>query len=122
MKLIFQDNISESIKKVVEDLIANNKETNGNITVEYIPEDEVEDYDLPTSMTKNADEIYNVTQCVCGAWNQPLTMVAVIYWFWNQPQVAIVWNQELTNEELNQVFTAVQAYANKLMTSLEYCK
>ena len=74
MKLIFQDNISEPIKKVVETLI-----TNGNITVEYIPEDEVEDYDLPTSMTKNADEIYNVTQCVCGAWNQPLTMVAVTY-------------------------------------------
>ena len=79
MKLIFQDNISEPIKKVVEDLIANNKETNGNITVEYIPEDEVEDYDLPTSMTKNADEIYKVTQCVCGAWDQPLTMVAVVY-------------------------------------------
>ena len=74
MKLIFQDNISEPIKKVVETLI-----TNGNITVEYIPEDEVEDYDLPTSMTKNADEIYNVTQCVCGAWDQPLTMVAVVY-------------------------------------------
>lgn len=79
MKLIFQDNISESIKKVVEDLIANNKETNGNITVEYIPEDEVEDYDLSSSLTKNADEIYNVTQCVCGAWDQPLTMVAVVY-------------------------------------------
>ena len=79
MKLIFQDNISESIKKVVEDLIVNNKETNGNITVEYIPEDEVEDYDLPTSFTKNADEIYNVTQCVCGAWDQSLTMVAVVY-------------------------------------------
>ena len=30
--------------------------------------------------------------------------------------------QELTDEELNQVFTAVQAYANKLMTSVEYCK
>ena len=74
MKLIFQDNISEPIKKVVETLI-----TNGNITVEYIPEDEVEDYDLPTSLTKNADEIYNVTQCVCGAWDQPLTMVAVVY-------------------------------------------
>ena len=74
MKLIFQDNISEPIKKVVENLI-----TNGNITVEYIPEDEVENYDLPTSFTKNADEIYKVTQCVCGAWDQPLTMVAVIY-------------------------------------------
>ena len=79
MKLIFQDNISESIKKIVEDLIANNKETNGNITVEYIPEDEVEDYGLPTSLIENADEIYNVTQCVCGAWDQPLTMVAVVY-------------------------------------------
>ena len=74
MKLIFQDNISEPIKKVVENLI-----TNGNITVEYIPEDEVENYDLPTSFTKNADEIYKVTQCVCGAWDQPLTMVAVTY-------------------------------------------
>ena len=79
MKLIFQNNIAESIKKVIEDLIANNKETNGNITVEYIPEDEVEDYDLPTSLTENTDEIYNVTQCVCGAWDQPLTMVAVVY-------------------------------------------
>ena len=79
MKLTFKDNISESIKKVVEDLIISNKETNGKITVEYIPEDEVEDYDLPTSMTDNADEIYNVTQCVCGAWDQPLTMVAVTY-------------------------------------------
>ena len=79
MKLIFEDNISESIKKVVEDLIINNKETNGKITVEYIPEDEVECYDLPTSLTNNADEIYNITQCVCGTWDQPLTMVAVIY-------------------------------------------
>ena len=79
MKLIFEDNISESIKKVVEDLIINNKETNGKITVEYIPEDEVECYDLPTSLTNNADEIYNITQCVCGTWDQPLTIVAVIY-------------------------------------------
>ena len=79
MKLIFEDNISESIKKVVEDLITNNKETNGKISVSYIPEDEVEDYDLPTSLTKNADEIYNITQCVCGIWDQPLTMVTVIY-------------------------------------------
>ena len=27
--------------------------------------------------------------------------------------------QDLTDEELNQLFTAVQAYANKLMTSLD---
>ena len=79
MKLTFENNVSETIKKVVEDLIANNKETNGNISVEYIPDDEVEDYDLPKSMTDNADEIYNVTQCVCGTWEQPLTMVAVTY-------------------------------------------
>ena len=46
MKLIFEDNISESIKKVVEDLIANNKETNGKISVSYIPENEVEDYNF----------------------------------------------------------------------------
>jgi hypothetical protein len=79
MKLVFENNVSETIKKVVEDLIANNQETNGNISVEYIPDDEVEDYDLPKSMTDNADEIYNVTQCVCGTWEQPLTMVAVTY-------------------------------------------
>lgn len=79
MKLVFENNVSETIKKVVEDLIANNQETNGNITVEYIPDDEVEDYDLPKYMTDNADEIYNVTQCVCGTWEQPLTMVAVTY-------------------------------------------
>jgi hypothetical protein len=79
MKLVFENNVSETIKKVVEDLIANSKETNGNISVEYIPDDEVEDYDLPKSMTDNADEIYNVTQCVCGTWEQPLTMVAVTY-------------------------------------------
>ena len=79
MKLVFENNVSETIKKVVEDLIANNQETNGNISVEYIPEDEVEDYDLPKSMTDNADEIYNVTQCVCGTWEQPVTMVAVTY-------------------------------------------
>ena len=79
MKLVFENNVSETIKKVVEDLIANNQETNGNITVEYIPDDEVEDYDLPKYMTQNADEIYNVTQCVCGTWEQPLTMVAVTY-------------------------------------------
>ena len=79
MKLVFENNVSETIKKVVEDLIANNQETNGNISVEYIPEDEVEDYDLPKSMTDNADEIYNVTQNVCGTWDQPITMVAVTY-------------------------------------------
>lgn len=79
MKLTFENNVSDTIKKVVEDLITNNKETNGNITVEYIPEDEVEDYDLPKSMTDNADEIYNVTKCVCGTWEQPITMVAVTY-------------------------------------------
>ena len=61
MKLVFENNVSDTIKKVVEDLITNNKETNGNITVEYIPEDEVEDYDLPKAMVENADEIYNVT-------------------------------------------------------------
>ena len=79
MKLVFENNIDKNIQEVVKNLIENNKETNGNISVEYIPEDEVEDYDLPKSMTDNADEIYNVTQCVCGTWEQPLTMVAVTY-------------------------------------------
>ena len=79
MKLVFENNIDKNIQEVVKNLIANNQETNGNISVEYIPDDEVEDYDLPKSMTENADEIYNVTQCVCGTWEQPLTMVAVTY-------------------------------------------
>ena len=79
MKLVFENNIDKNIQEVVKNLIENNKETNGNISVEYIPEDEVEDYDLPKYMTDNADEIYNVTQCVCGMWDQPLTMVAVTY-------------------------------------------
>ena len=79
MKLVFENNIDKSIQEVVKNLIENNKETNGNISVEYIPEDEVEDYDLPKYMTDNASEIYNVTQCVCGTWDQPLTMVAVTY-------------------------------------------
>ena len=79
MKLIFEDNIPDHIKKVVEDLIINNKETNGKISVSYIPENEVEDYNLPNYMIDNADEIYNISQCVCGTWDQPLTMVAVIY-------------------------------------------
>jgi hypothetical protein len=80
MKLVFENSNTPSyIKEAVEELIKNNKETNGNISVEFIPEDEVEDYDLPKSMTDNADEIYNVTQCVCGSWEQPITMVAVTY-------------------------------------------
>ena len=79
MKLVFENNIDKNIQEVVKNLIANNQETNGNISVEYIPDDEVEDYDLPKYMTDNADEIYNVTQCVCGMWDQPLTMVAVTY-------------------------------------------
>ena len=80
MKLVFENSNTPSyIKEAVEELIKNNKETNGNISVQYIPWDEVEDYDLPKSMTQNASEIYNVTQCVCGSWEQPITMVAVTY-------------------------------------------
>lgn len=79
MKLKFKDDVSDTIKKEVRKIISNNKQTNGNITVEYIPQDEVGDYDLPKSMVENADEIYNVTQCVCGMWDQPITMVAVTY-------------------------------------------
>lgn len=80
MKLVFENKtISKTIQDEVKKLIENNQETNGNISVTYVPWDEVEDYDLPDSMTQNADEVYNVTQCVCGMWEQPLTMVAVIY-------------------------------------------
>ena len=80
MKLVFENKtISKTIQDEVKKLIENNQETNGNISVEYIPEDEIEDYDLPESMIENADEIYNVTQNVCGMWDQPITMVAVTY-------------------------------------------
>ena len=80
MKLVFENSNTPSyIKEAVEELIKSNKETNGNISVQYIPWDEVEDYDLPKSMTQNASEIYNVTQCVCGSWEQPITTVAVTY-------------------------------------------
>ena len=78
MKLTFQDNISESIKKVVEDLIISNKETNGKITVEYIPEDEVEDYDLPTSMTDNADEIYDRIEANIDNIGIPLELAQIL--------------------------------------------
>lgn len=80
MKFIFENsNISDNIKKIVASLIENNRETNGNISVEYIPWDEVEDYDIPKDMTGAADEIYLVSQCVCGAWDQPLGAVAVAH-------------------------------------------
>lgn len=80
MKLLFEDKkLSETIKNVVKNLIENNKETNGNITVQYIPWVDVDEYDIPKSLVKNADEIYNISQCICGAWDQPLGMVAVIY-------------------------------------------
>ena len=82
MKLAFEDNnISATIKKVVEILISKNMTSNGNISVEYIPDDDIELYDDNEGFIENHkdnDDIYMVYQCVAGAWNQPLTMVAVV--------------------------------------------
>lgn len=79
MKLLFENTIPDNIRKVVTSLIEKNKTTNGNISLEYIPSDEVEDYDLPKKMVEQSCEIYSVSQSVCGTWDQPLGMVAVCY-------------------------------------------
>ena len=82
MKLAFEDiNISATIKKVVETLISKNMTSNGNISVEYISDDDIELYDDNEGFIENHkdnDDLYMVYQCVAGAWNQPLTMVAVV--------------------------------------------
>jgi len=79
----FEDNnINSTIKKVVEDLIANNKESNGNIILEFINDEEAECFESENGFIgKHIDycEIYKVYQCVAGNWNQPLTLIAVEY-------------------------------------------
>ena len=81
MKLTFEDNnIPSYIKEAVENIINKGGKTNGNIIVEEIAEDEFELYEDNENFIKNhkdTDDIYMVYQSVAGAWNQPLTMVAV---------------------------------------------
>ena len=82
MKLAFEDNnIPSYIKDVVKTLIEKEAETNGNIIVEYLSDDEAELYEDSEDFVKNhidTDDLYMVYQCVAGSWNQPLTMVAVV--------------------------------------------
>ena len=77
MKILFEKTIPDNIKDVVVDLLNNDRITNGNISVEHIPSDIVYDYDLPEEFSPYEDEIYSVSKCVCGTWDQPIGMVAV---------------------------------------------
>lgn len=84
MKLIFEDNnISSSIKDTVKDIIKNCKggALHKGILVEELSEEDLDLYDDPEGFIqkhKDTDDIYMVYQSVAGAWNQPLTMVAVV--------------------------------------------
>ena len=78
MRFIFEEkDLSTTIKNVVKDLIKNYKESNGNINVEYLDPEYAEDYDFGEKYLNKGMDIYQVSQSVCGAWDQPLTLVAV---------------------------------------------
>ena len=79
MKLTFEESINDTVRDVVTSLIENDEVSNGNISIKSIPLDEADEYDLPESITKDADEVYVISQCVCGAWDQPLGAVSVSY-------------------------------------------
>ena len=82
MKLTFEDiNLPQHIQNVVEELIESDMVTNGNIKVNYVPFDEVECYDteLSDEVINKSDEIFAISQCVAGSWDQPLGLVAVAY-------------------------------------------
>ena len=82
MKLVFEDNNTPNyIKEVVVSLLEKNTNSNGNIILEEIPEEELDLYEDSEDFIKShkdTDDIYMVYQCVAGSWNQPLTMVAVV--------------------------------------------
>lgn len=79
MKLYFEQNVSTAIKSNVTKLIENNNESNGNITLEYIPEEELECYEeYEDFIQKHLDcEFYIIIQAVSGTWGQPICLVAV---------------------------------------------
>ena len=82
MKLTFEDiNLPQHIQNVVEELIESDIVTNGNISVNYVPFDEMECYDteLPDDVINKSDEIFAISKCVAGSWDQPLGLVAVAY-------------------------------------------
>ena len=79
MRLTFEESINDTVRDVVTSLIENDEVSNGNISIKSIPLDEADEYDLPESITEDADEVYVISQCVCGTWDQPLGAVSVSY-------------------------------------------
>ena len=83
MRLVFEDkNIKSEIKNTVKDIIENCKGSalHKGILVEELSEEDLDLYEDPEGFIqkhKDTDDIYMVYQSVAGAWNQPLTMVAV---------------------------------------------
>ena len=81
MEIIFDYPVTPAIERVVADLIENGKETNGNISLEFIDAENAECYDDSEEFVdeyKDTHDLYMVNQCVCGSWEQPLTMIAVL--------------------------------------------
>jgi len=82
MKLVFEDiNTPSYIKEAVKNLIEKDATSNGNIIIEELSDEDAELYDDSEEFVKkhiDTDDLYMVYQCVAGAWNQPLTMVAVV--------------------------------------------
>ena len=84
MKLVFEDiNTPSYIKETVEDIIKNcpNGAMHKGIIVEELSDEDAELYDDSEEFVKkhiDTDDLYMMYQCVAGAWNQPLTMVAVV--------------------------------------------
>lgn len=84
MKLAFEDNnIKSEIKDIVKDIIENcpNGALHKGILVEELSEEDLDLYEDSEDFIKNhrdTDDIFMVYQSVAGAWNQPLTMVAVV--------------------------------------------
>ena len=83
MKLAFEDNnISSNIKETVKEIIENcpNGAMHKGIIVEELSDEDAELYEDSEEFVKNhlyKDDLYMIYQVVAGAWNQPLTMVAV---------------------------------------------
>lgn len=82
MKIKYENNVADWIKKVVRELIEEGGYimSKGNIIVEEVDEDSIDCYDDDSNFIKKYrkdHEIYIVSQSVFGEWEQPLTMIAV---------------------------------------------
>ena len=71
-----------NVGKIAKEIISNNATRSGNVTVKYIPWDEIDDYDDESGFVEKnkgkASEFYMVYSIVAGSWEQPLSMVAVM--------------------------------------------